>query len=93
LGTTYVSDAEISNFSQGRGIPRIDPRETGSAPMKFIGQAFHRAGAKISEKGHFRMETNKKSKGKNKHGNVFCNLNGMTGVATRTANKMLLFNL
>jgi len=26
--------------------------------LHFIGQAFHGAGAKIAEKGHFRMETN-----------------------------------
>jgi hypothetical protein len=62
LGTTYVSTAETGNFSQSRGIPRIDPGETGFAPMKqalyFIGQALHGAGAKIAEKGHFRMETN-----------------------------------
>jgi hypothetical protein len=50
LITNYVSYAEISNFSQGQGnqgiarrriswyvaqgIPQIDPREIGSAPMK-----------------------------------------------------------
>ena len=50
LGTNYVSNAEISNFSQGQVIRQIDPRE--------IGSAFHRAGAEIAEKGHFWMETN-----------------------------------
>ena len=63
MGRTYVSNAEMSNFSQGQGnqgimrpaprreqvIPQIDPRE--------IGSAFHGAGAEIAEKGHFWMET------------------------------------
>ena len=63
LSPNSVSNAEMSNFSQGQGnqgitrpalgreqvIPQIDPRE--------IGSAFHRAGAEIAEKSHFWMGT------------------------------------
>jgi len=64
LGTNYVSNAKISNFSQGQAnqgiplpalrreqvIPKIDPR--------VISFASHGTGAEIDEKGHFWMETN-----------------------------------
>jgi hypothetical protein len=64
MGTNFVSNSEMSNFSQGRfnqGITRpalrreqvilqIAPRE--------IGLAFHGAGAEIGQKGHLWVDTN-----------------------------------